>query len=71
MHKTHNILQQPLHANMCREIPGTGVSMHILLKLTHTYKSKKYLGNGCVSSSKYLQQKPGLEITVLEGMLKF
>ena len=47
------------------------MAMSGILKLTRTYKSKKYLGAGCVFSSQDSQQKSGLEITVFEGVLKF
>ena len=53
------------------KILGTGVDMSGLLKLTRTCKKKTYRGTGYVSSSQNFQRKSGLEITVLEGMLKF
>ena len=75
---THDLLQQTSHVEMRKKIPkpgkvfgGTGVAMSGILKLTRTYKIEKYHGTGCIYASQDYQRKPGLEITVLEGMIKF
>ena len=55
MHKTYDLLQQPSLAEVWRTIKnpgkifgGTVVAMSGLLKLTHTFKGKKYCRNGWV-----------------------
>ena len=78
MLRTHNILQEPSRADLWQTIPNpgklfgvTGVAISDLLKLTCTCKNNNYRGDGCVSLSQYLQRNPDLDITDLEGMLKF
>ena len=77
MRKMHDLVQEPLCAKVWQTIPnpgklfgGTGEDVSGLFKLTRTYKNKKYHWTECVSSSHDLQRKSGLEITVLEGILR-
>ena len=57
--------------NLEKLFGGTDASMYNHLRLTFTNKRNNYLGIRCLSLSQDLQPGLDMEITVLEGILKF